>query len=147
MADLSVFDKVRVLIYRIHEKGLEVFLIKPKLVEDEIAWKIPHSQLSYAKDGQSDSSMIHLDPVTDEFGEEHYTVALEGDWHDIPSIRGMIKSDINRLKSKINEVLPDLENGTYVAAQEVVKKVLPHEYAAVKELKEILVDRNTVGNI
>ena len=72
---------------------------------------------------------------------------IEGDWHDIPSIRGMIKHDLKRVKSKVKEVLPDVEKGMYFNVKEAFKKVMPHEYAALKELKDILIDRNAVKNI
>ena len=151
MQDLSVFDKIRVLIYRYHEKGLEIFLIDPLLADDKSAWKIPHGELERKSIQMLTSSnpdtFIELDPISDDDNNIHHTIAVEGDWHDIPSIRGMIKHDIKRVSSKIKQVLPDLEKGTYVAAKDIFKKVLPHEYSAIKELKDILLDRNSVGNI
>jgi len=145
MKDLSVFDKMRVLIYRYHEKGLEIFLIDPKMAEDKSIWKLPQSDvetksLSDFSFHQSED-FIQLEPVDSE-NKIHHTIAVEGDWHDIPSIRGMIKHDFRRVSSKIKEVLPDIEQGTYVAAKDIVKKVLPHEYKAIKELKDILIERN-----
>ncbi|MBK8280947.1 MAG: hypothetical protein IPK94_12740 [Saprospiraceae bacterium] len=70
-------------------------------------------------------------------------LAIEADWHDMPSIRGLIKHDLKMVEGKIQE----LEHGTYVAAKEAFKKVLPHEYAVIKELKDILFDRNLIKNI
>jgi len=61
----------------------------------------------------------------------------------MPSIRGLIKHDLKMVEGKIQE----LEHGTYVAAKEAFKKVLPHEYAVIKELKDILFDRNLIKNI
>jgi hypothetical protein len=34
------------------------------------------------------------------------------------------------------------EEGNYVAMKEAVKKVLPHQYTILKELKDILMERN-----
>ena len=65
----------------------------------------------------------------------------------MPSIRGMLKHDIKIAKKIIKERLPGAEKGTYFLVKECFKKVLPHEYAAIKELKEILADRNAVKNI
>jgi hypothetical protein len=75
------------------------------------------------------------------------TIAIEGDWHDIPRIRSMIKLDVNLVKNKINTMVPELERGTYVMIRDAFKKVLPNEYAAIKQLKDIILDRNTVRNI
>ena len=144
---MNVLDKVRVVIYRFHEKGLEIFLINNKMEEDPEVWKIPHgSERMHFSEGQEDQ-IIKLDPVTDEFGNTTEIFGIEGDWHDIPSIRGMIKHDLKRVKSKVIEVLPDAEKGMYFNVKEAFKKVLPHEYAALKELKDILIDRNAVKNI
>lgn len=144
---MNVLDKVRVVIYRFHEKGLEIFLINNKMEEDPDVWKIPHGAMKMeVKDGEY-NPYIKLDPVTDEFGNTTEMIGIEGDWHDIPSIRGMIKHDLKRVKSKVKEVLPDSEQGMYFNVKEAFKKVLPHEYAALKELKDILLDRNTIQNI
>lgn len=144
MKDLNFINKVKVLIYRVNEKGLEVFLLKEKVDKHE-AWKFPQSVMDQNKALRSET--IALDPIQDEAGNTHYTLAVEGDYHDIPSIRGMIKSDLHLIKNRIHGVLPDLEKGTFIAAKETFKKLLPHEYAAVKELVEILVDRNSVTSI
>lgn len=151
MKELSVLDKIRVLVYRYHEKGLEIFLVDPMLAEDKSAWKIPNGELeksSFAKFTQvNPDKFISLEPVKDNDDYIHHTIAVEGDWHDIPSIRGMIKHDIKRVSNKLKDTLPDLEKGSFVAAKDVFKKVLPHEYQAIKELKDILLDRNSITNI
>lgn len=145
MKELSVFDKMRVLIYRYHEKGLEIFLVDPKMASDKSVWKLPQSDIETGHvpsfDFDKKEDLIHLEPVG-EGNQIHHTIAVEGDWHDIPSIRGMVKHDFKRVSSKIKEVLPDLEKGSYVAAKDIMKKVLPSEYKAIKELKEILIERN-----
>lgn len=137
---------MRVLIYRYHEKGLEIFLVDPIMATDKSVWKLPQSDIETdhisSMNLQNLEDCIHLDTVKCDAEKLHHTIAVEGDWHDIPSIRGMIKHDFRRVKSKIKEVLPDLEKGTFVAAKDVFKKVLPHEYKAISELKEILSERN-----
>lgn len=151
MQDLDVFDQLRVLIYRYHEKGLEIFLVDPKLAEDKSVWKLPQGELENRKFNGltkiTSDDYIQLEPITEKDSIVHHTIAVEGDWHDIPSIRGMIKHDLKRVSNKIKHVLPDLEKGTFVAAKDIFKKVLPNEYQAIKELKEILIDRNSVQNI
>jgi len=141
---MSVLDFVRVVIYRFHEKGLEVFLVNSELEQDPDVWKIP-------KTGMVNVTMqdecIELDPVTNDKGEIYTTYAVEGDWHDIPSIRGLIKHDIKLAKQTIKEVVPGIEKGGFFAVKEAVKHTMPEEYKALKELKDILFDRNVVRNI
>jgi len=141
---MSVFDKARVLIYRFHEKGLEIFLVNSDLQNDPDVWRIPKGQIENVKKQQE---LIELDPISDDKGEEFRLYAVEGDWHNIPSIRGLVKHDIKVAKKTIKELVPGIEKGAFFAVKEVVKHTMPNEYQAVKELKDILFDRNTVKNI
>jgi len=75
------------------------------------------------------------------------TFAIEADWHDIPSVRGIIKHDAKLVKKKIKTVLPGIEKRAYFTIKEAFKKVLPDEYKALKELKDILLDRNLTTSI
>jgi predicted NUDIX family NTP pyrophosphohydrolase len=117
---------------------------------DPDIWKIPECEARTKLKtllSTVGGEMIELDPCMDEEGNLIQTYAIEGDWHDIPSIRGLLKYDIRLLKSKIKEAFPELEEGGFFAIKEALKKVLPNEYAALKELKEILWDRNVLINI
>lgn len=78
---------------------------------------------------------------------ESRVFAVEADWHDIPSIRGLIKHDVKIVHQKIKSSVQDLERGTYFGVKDAFKKILPHEYQALKELKDIIFDRNLVQNI
>lgn len=142
---MSLLDFARVIIYRFHEKGLEIFLINNEMVNDADIWRIPQGLAKQWKD--EGRTVIDLDVYEDEEGHNIRTIAIEGDWHDIPSIRGMLKHDIKLVKSIVKENLPESEKGAYFAIREAFKKVMPQEYKALKELKEILFDRNTVTNI
>jgi phosphopantetheinyl transferase (holo-ACP synthase) len=55
----------------------------------------------------------------------------------------MLSEDAQYLKDKIKS----MEKGTYFALKEAVKKVMPHQYEFLKELKDILVDRNSVKDL
>jgi hypothetical protein len=90
---------------------------------------------------------ICLEDCVDENGRSIRILAVEGDYHDIPSIRRLIRSDVELVKDKLKEIVPEIENGVYVAVKEAFKNTLPHEYAALKELKDIIIDRNLVQNI
>ena len=142
---MKVLDQVRVVIYRFHEAGLEVFLINPELHTDEDVWTLPSGADSFELQ-HNNYDVIELDDTKDNNGKTVKNLAIEADWHEIPSIRGIIKHDVKRLKNKVKEVLPCLEQGSYVAVKEAIKKTMPQEYAALKELKDILTDRNTVKN-
>ena len=142
---MKVLDQVRVVIYRFHEAGLEVFLINPELHQDKEIWRLPagsDTQILH----ENQYKVIELDDTQDKNGDPVKNYAIEADWHEIPSIRGIIKHDVKRLKNKVKEVLPCLEQGSYVAVKEAIKKTMPQEYKALKELKDILTDRNTVTN-
>jgi len=143
---MSVLDQVRIVIYRFHEKGLEVFLLNSTLEEAPDVWKLPSGSIREQLKQQI-KGLIQLDDVQNEVGEQVPIYAIEADWHEIPSVRGMIKHDVKRLTRKINSTLPDIEHGTYFCVKEAFKKTLPNEYKAVKELKDILLDRNLLTNI
>lgn len=142
---MSILDSARVIIYRFHEKGLEIFLINNEMEKDADIWRIPQGLVEQWQ--EHGKQIIDLDTIEDENGQAIKTIAIEGDWHDIPSIRGMLKHDIKLIKSIVKENLPGSEKGAYFAVKEAFKKVLPQEYKALKELKDILFDRNTVTNI
>ena len=144
---MSVLDLARVIIYRFHEKGLEIFLINNEMDKDQDIWQIPQGLSESIREKGHLKNIIDLDTMVDENGRTVKTLAIEGDWHDIPSIRGMLKHDVKLVKAIVKENLPGSEKGAYFAVKEAFKKVMPHEYKAPKELKDVLFDRNSVTNI
>ncbi|QLH29080.1 MAG: hypothetical protein HWD63_06625 [Candidatus Parvibacillus calidus] len=50
------------------------------------------------------SKMIELDPIEDENMEKVRAVAIEGDWHDIPSLRAMLREDLQFMKVKMKNI-------------------------------------------
>ena len=145
---MNVFDTVRVVVYRFHEKGLEIFLVNTEL--DKETWRIPFTDI--AKYPEQDMEVgnrfiaLEMNDVAD--GSSSLTCAIEGDWHDIPSIRKLIKEDIKLVSSKIDMMDKiALEKGTFFAIKEAFKKVLPNEYKVLSELKDILLHRNMVKNM
>ncbi len=139
---MKVLDCARVIIYRINQKGLEIFLVNTQK-EGQETWGIPQGNLhsQHTDSLTKEERVIELDPV--EEGESlHQALAIECDWHEIPSVRAMIKEDVQIVKNQIKLHFPELEQGTFFAVKEAFKKVLPHEYAMLKELKDVLVDRN-----
>ena len=144
---MSGLDLARVIIYRFHEKGLEIFLINNEMDKDQDIWQIPQGLSESIREKGHLKNIIDLDTMVDENGRTVKTLAIEGDWHDIQSIRGMLKHDVKLVKAIVKENLPGSEKGAYFAVKEAFKKVMPHEYKALKELKDVLFDRNSVTNI
>lgn len=133
----EVLNNIRFIFYRFHDKGLEFFLVK-----ENDQWKLPSGQSKETTHRffNRKGKMIELE---DSEINRIKNLAIEADWHDMPSIRGLIKHDLKMVEEKVLE----LEHGSYLAAKEAFKKVLPQEYALLKELKDILFDRNLTENI
>lgn len=145
---MNVFDTIRVVVYRFHEKGLEIFLVNSGLEEEN--WRIPFADIAkYTEENvEVGDRFIAIETNDNAGGATSITCAIEGDWHDIPSIRKLIKEDIKLVHSKIDKyVIPELEKGTYFAIKEAFKKVMPNEYKILHELKDILLHRNMLKNI
>lgn len=139
-------EQVDVIIYRVRENGLEVFLVDPKndgSLTAPLAGRDPQQRL--------ESKFIELDPVSDPDGATRKAIAIEADWHEIPSLRALIYEDYRVAKEKARShfmhLLADFEKGTYVAVKEAFKRVMPAQYAFLKELKDIIADKNQVNSI
>ena len=140
---MNLRKKVSLIIYRFRERGLEIFLLNDPEKKDN--WGFPQSDLNdNAIDTSEDrDEMIALDPVQQEDGALEEGWAVEGDWHEIPSLKSMLYEDAMQLKDKIK----DIDSGTYMLVKDALKKVLPHQYEMLKELKDILTDRNSVKDL
>jgi hypothetical protein len=134
-----------VIIYRIREKGLEVFLVNPSMPADGSCEtsQMPSAQISaqlMAAGG------IELDAFTCENGNERKAIAIEADWHDIPSLRALMYEDYRVAKEKakqhIRNLVPDMDKGAYVVVKDAFKRVMPEQYAFLKELKDIITEKN-----
>jgi hypothetical protein len=140
---MDLRKKVNLIIYRFRERGLEVFLMNDP--QDHESWAFPQGDLQEKKEEDPDDmdKMIALDPVQQADGDLEEGWAVEGDWHEIPSLKSMLYEDAMQLREKIK----DMEKGTYVLLKDALKKVVPHQYEMLKELKDILTDRNSVKDI
>ncbi len=128
---MEIRKKASLIIYRFRERGLEVFMLNKS---DE--WGLPEGDLSSTRN----EDMIDLESEQD----EQDAVAMEGDWHDIPSLKAMLFEDAHELKEKLKEI----ESGTYLTIKEALKnKLSAGQYKFLKELKDILTDRNSVRDI
>lgn len=140
---INLPKKANLIIYRLREKGLEVFLVNSS--DEGEDWGLPKADLAEEKPQYlvDEERLISLDPVTSDIGDSEEALAVEGDWHDIPSLKAMLQEDAMYLKDKIKE----MEKGTFFAIKEAFKKVLPHQYEFLKELKDIIIDRNSIKNM
>lgn len=134
---MGLTKKVNLIIYRFRERGLEVFFLQDDNVN-------PPAFLTGEMDvPTADAPYIELDPVQENDGQQAEAYAVEGDWHEIPSLKAMLYQDAVQLKEKIKT----LEQGTFVGIKEALKTALPHQYAFLKELKDILADRNSLKDL
>ncbi|MEO0043198.1 MAG: hypothetical protein RL329_2646 [Bacteroidota bacterium] len=142
---MSVIEKAHLVIYRIRQKGLEVFLVNHEV--EGANWELPKSDLQ-PKSLPPQEDMIELDPVKRD-GETHQAYAvdadMEADWQEIPSLKSLIQKDVQSVADK---VFGELEkHGTYFAIKDAFKKVLPTQYAFLKELKEVVTEKNSVRDL
>lgn len=134
--------KVNLIIYRFKEKGLEIFL---EYFDQDDQWQIP-TQDAPQNNPQiilDEERLIELDPVQNEGGDQEEAWAVEGEWHDIPSLKSMLYEDAVFLKDQIKHI----EKGGFITIKDAFKKVMPHQYQFLKELKDILTDRNSVKDL
>ncbi len=136
------------IIYRIRERGLEVFMLGDGKKDE--SWALPNHQTAQAKALPLDANdkFIALDPVQQSDGQLDEGLAVEGDWHDIPSLKSLLMEDMQYVKVQIKQMGNDaVEKGTFVAIKEAFKRVAPHQYEMLKELKDIVSDRNSVKDL
>ena len=116
---------------------MEVFLVNHDIEGDD--WHLPQAPIQSMK-----SEAIELDKFEKE-GEEHTAYAIEGDWHDIPSLKGLIKQDIKFVADKVFDELE--KHGSYFVVKDAIKRVLPQQYHFLKELREIISEKNSVQDL
>ncbi|NJK82639.1 MAG: hypothetical protein HC912_01325 [Saprospiraceae bacterium] len=129
-------------IYRVNDNGLEVFMMK----KGDEYWELPTGDIATVRAIalEKNAQIIELDPVEDnEEGIFEQAYAVEADWHDIPSLKSILLHDLMFVTDTVKKMVPDMmERGTFVAVKEAFKRVLPKRYQQLKELKDILTDRN-----
>ncbi|THH41615.1 hypothetical protein [Neolewinella litorea] len=127
---MGLRKKARLIIYRFRERGLEVFL-----TQQSERWGLPGGDLN-----MDNPDLIELEPADDR--EE--AVAVEGDWHEIPSLKQMLYEDAGELKDRLMEI----ESGTFLTVKEALKSHLsPGQVQFLRELLEVVTDRNSVRDI
>ncbi len=146
---MSVKYLAKVIIYRMAEKGLEILLIKDEGDPNGQKWSLPNG---FVQPDNIKEDYIPLDELQEldliqNSSNTPRTVAFEKDEHDLPSFRDLLLNDVKYVGKRLKDYLIEYDEATYVSIKEAVKQVLPEEYAKLKELKDILSDRNSVKNI
>ena len=116
---MDLFKKANLIIYRFREKGLEVFLVNSS--EEGENWGIPQGEFNGQRSEslRNEDRLIELDPVKPESGDTEEAWAVEGDWHEIPSLKGMLYEDARQVKDELEK----MEKGTFFVLKETAKKV------------------------
>lgn len=128
---MGLRKKASLIIYRFRERGLEVFL-----VNKQNEWDLPGGDVNMDEPG----SMIELEPGSDR--EE--AVAVEGDWHEIPSLKEMLFEEGSEFADKLRGI----EKGTFVTIKEALKSHLSqNQVKFLRELREVITDRNSVRDM
>ena len=134
-----------VIIYRVREQGLEVFMVNPG-EQASTEGDLPQTATFSPQQLIDRTGGIELESVVSANGDARKAIAIEADWHEIPSLRALMYEDYRVAKQKakqhLRNLLPEGNQGAYVAIKEAVKRVMPEQYAVLKELKDIIVEKN-----
>ena len=133
----DIIKQAHLIIYRIKQRGLEVFLVNHDLEGND--WHLPQASIS-----EGTTHSIELDPVEKD-GLQQRAIAVEGDWHDIPSLKGLVKQDIKFVADKVFDELE--KHGSYFVVKDAFKKIMPQQYAFLSELKEIISEKNSLTDL
>lgn len=156
------------LMYRYERDRLEVFLVHPGgpffKNKDEGTWGIPKGMLN-ADENHFDAAkrefeeetgigicpnceeFIQLDTVKYRGGKKVKAWAFEGNWDESQPIRSNTFELEYPPKSGKMTTFPEVDKGAFFTIKEAVKKVMPAQYAFLKELQEILKERNLLRYI
>ncbi len=137
---MDIRDKLHLVIYRVRERGLEIFVRRGENFDD---LELPEGNGDYDLEQirRIREEIIALENAEDADGIRR-GLAIEADYHDIPSLKKLLLGDARRLRQQLQD-LPSAEEGSFVAVREVARRLLPQQYRLLKELRDILVDRNS----
>jgi hypothetical protein len=109
---MPVNEQHDIIIYRVRDQGLEVYLVNPS---SEHAGSDNSAMPSV---GLSDQLMaatggIELESFTCKDGCERKAIAIEADWHEIPSLRALMYEDYRVAKEKAKQHLKKMLLNVY----------------------------------
>lgn len=122
---MTVRNKIRLIVYRMHEKGLEILTS-----QDSLSF-LEGTHIKSNFHAQNINELIQFN-TQDQDGFEMTNLAIEADWHEIPKVRTMLKHDIKLVKDTIWQLIPDLTDCTYLAAKKPFAKRFPMNMQLLK---------------
>lgn len=142
----KVKDLIKLVVYRCAEKGIEILII-PEETENGRRYTLPKTlkeELPFLQNLEESVSLKYQRQHKDSSGK---AIAVEDDSPDLPSLRKVLKNDFEYAKVRIKEYIPTPESIEFINIKDAVKNMLPHEYELLKEVKEIVSDRNLLKNL
>jgi len=88
---MSILDVARLVVYRFHEKGLEIFLVNSDLKSDPDVWNLPNCDTIKLSDQLEDDQFIEID-IEEGKSQAQRLIAIEGDWHTSRKRRSSVDS-------------------------------------------------------
>lgn len=126
-------EKIAMLLYRYTGHELQVFLLKGVDEKGNSRFRLPvlqDKELLKNMKTKKNQLAIELDPLTRQ-GIVERALALEEE----------LREDVHKFID-ISE-----KEGIYVAVKEAFKKIMPHQYIFLKELQEVLRERDLMRHI
>lgn len=146
-----------ILLYRMTENGLEVFLVHPGgpywQKKDEGAWSVPKGEFEAGEDSLEAAKrefkeetgfditgdFIELSPLKQPSGKVVYAWAVEGNI-DAKSIRSNMFSMEWPPRSGREQEFPEVDKGGWFTIAQAQNKLLPGQRGFLAQLKKIIVD-------
>lgn len=135
---MDIRDKLHLVIYRVRERGLEIFVRDNADANSGLTLPEGNTNFDLAELERLREEIIALDEDGEADADTGRGIAIEADYHDIPSLKGLLLEDARKLKARLAD-----GEGSFVAVKEVAKRLLPGQYKLLSELRDILVDRNS----
>lgn len=146
-----------ILLYRMAENGLEVFLVHPGgpywAKKDEKAWSVPKGEFETGEDSLDAAkrefkeetgfditgNFMELTPLRQPSGKVVYVWAVEGNI-DATSIKSNMFSMEWPPRSGKEQDFPEVDKGGWFTIAQAQEKLLPGQRGFLEQLKKIIVD-------
>ncbi len=157
----SKIVRAGLLMYRYGKQGLEIFLVNDQTTKskENECWCIPNGKVNLDENSfhaakREFARETGIEPDIEEFidlncveckdGKVKAYAFEESDVSDLPFNKILTTESPLRLRRKHKMLV---EKGGWFCAKEAVKKVFPSEVELIKELRDVLTDRNQAGYI
>lgn len=157
----SKIVRAGLLMYRYGKQGLEIFLVNDASTqaEEKECWCIPNGKVNVDENSFHAAKreferetgiepdiveFIDLNCVECQDGKVKAYAFEDSDVSDLPFNKILTTESPLRLRRKHKMLV---EKGTWFCTKEAVKKVFPSEVELIKELRDVLTDRNQAGYI